>query len=1112
MKKYCLHTIIIVSLLLLVSSCSTQKNTWLSRKYNSTTARYNINFNGKESYEKGLRNLQNAYSENYTEIIPMYPISKHDIANAAASDMDRTIEKSRKAIKLRSIKKKPKRNLNKWNDPKYKAFYNQTEFNPMIKEAWLLLGQAEFHKGDFIGSIGTFNYIARHYAEDNDLVAQCQLWKARAYGELGWHYDAEQIIESVSKEELKYKTTGLLAAVSADVLLKQKRYKEAIPYLELALSREKDMYQKRRFTYLLAQLYHEVDDNKKSHEYYNSVIKKNPPYEMEFNARIAMAQLGQESEKELLKNLRKMIKNPKNKDYLDQLYYTVGNIHLNNKDTISAIENFILSTEKSSRNGVDKAMTLITLADLYYQLQKYVESQPAYEEAAQILSVEYDDYQRVYSRSLTLSELVTEYKIVTLQDSLLHLSTLPESEQLAAANRAIEKLIAEEKAAEEAALEAQFAYDDSPALQQIAGARGDNKWYFYNQSTVNSGKSEFQRRWGRRALEDNWRRSNKSASLFDDNLLYSETAESSSEENGVDSVDSENTEKTIDKKKPEYYLQQIPKTQEQKDLANSQLATSLYKMAVIYKDKIEDYPMAIKTFEEFIQRFGHDERIKDAYFNIFQVFYKSGNTTEAERYRRKLLAEFEDSRYAKILATADFERQMKKMYAEQDSIYNKTYKAYSENDFNTVFKNKEFVEKNYPLSTLMPKFMFLNALSIGKTQSPEQFESALASLVEQYPNSDVSSMSKDILALIRQGLTAQQGQTHGSLLSRRNEADQALFGEEENAVLEFSTNKTGRHRLILITAAETDELNKLLYQIASFNFSRFMIKDFDLEIHQLDKKETVLSIMGLESYEEVIWYKNMLFSDSTMHNLLDNMQAEEIAISEQNFKMLPLFSLEEYRAFLPQILSAKDIVQIPEKDKKTDTTPASGKKEMPSSSPELAQVTNEENKAKETSASEAEKEPTTQSPSDTETEKAVESAEEDFVEPKEEALPLFKGLFGYRENEAHFVALYIANGTPNFDKLKADFDAYNNENYGMLNLNISLESAGKQQVIIIGSFKDANIAKSYLLRMVKERHLFEGLKSTSYRNLIGSQKNLNTMIQNDALNIYFEFMQEYYLK
>jgi hypothetical protein len=134
------------------------------------------------------------------------------------------------------------------------------------------------------------------------------------------------------------------------------------------------------------------------------------------------------------------------------------------------------------------------------------------------------------------------------------------------------------------------------------------------------------------------------------------------------------------------------------------------------------------------------------------------------------------------------------------------------------------------------------------------------------------------------------------------------------------------------------------------------------------------------------------------------------------------------------------------------------------------------------------------------------------VQPKVDDVPLFKNLFAYRANEPHFVAIYIVSGTFNFEKTKAAIEAYNAQNYAVMNLKVTLETFDKQQIIIIGSLSDAQVGKSYLLRMVKEKGLFDGMKGSVYRNLLGSQKNLNTVMQQNALSTYFEFMQEYYLK
>jgi len=295
--------------MVLFGACSAKKNTWSTRTYQAINTRFNVYFNATTAFEEGMRNISNANKEDYSTIIPMYPISKHDNANSAQSNMDRTIEKCRKAIKLHSIKQKPERNVKKWSDPEYQLWYKQEEFNPVLKDVWLLLAKAEFHKADFIGSVGTFTYIARHYANDKDVVARCQLWIARAYGEMGWIYEAEQVLSKLKQDDLKPQNAGLFASVNADLLLKKHQYKEAIPFLEIALKKETDKVQKQRFNFLLAQLYKKTGSNKEAYDAFTRVIKLNPSFEMDFNARIYRAELENKNvgsvRKELNKNAQK---------------------------------------------------------------------------------------------------------------------------------------------------------------------------------------------------------------------------------------------------------------------------------------------------------------------------------------------------------------------------------------------------------------------------------------------------------------------------------------------------------------------------------------------------------------------------------------------------------------------------------------------------------------------------------------------------------------------------------------------------------------------------------------------------------------------------------------
>jgi len=1071
--------------------------------------------------------------------------------------MDLAIEKCRKAIKLHSIKVKPQKNYKRSNSPEYKLFYNQEEFNPAMKDVWLLQGKAEFHKADFLGSVGTFSYIIRHFESDKNLQITCQLWIARAYGEMGWMYEAEQVLSGIQQNNLTHTNVGLFAAVNADILLKKHLYKEAIPFVQLALSKETDKYYKQRFSYLLAQLYQKSNDKKAAYDSYTKVINLNAPYEMEFSARVNRAQLNQGKISDIRKELLGLMKNRKNKDYLDLLYFALGNTYLQHADTLKAIENYKLSAEKSTQKGLAKAATLITLGDIYYTKRKYVLAQPCYEEAGRIITKDHEDYNRVSRLGEMLGELVVQNNIVELQDSLQRLSAMSEDKRLEVVNKIISKLTADEKAAaekdtkekQEAIAEAESESEsmgqpigmnnlNRPNKKAIGGSTGE--WYFYNPNALKSGEAEFLKKWGKRKLEDNWRRMNKSSSVFaEENTTKNETVKESADTTVNSKAISEN-------KRPEFYLKQIPVSAVQIENSNADIATALFSMGQIYKDKIEDIPMSIATFEEFCRRFGSDKRVADAYFNIYQIQLKSGNQDQANIYRTKLITDFPDSKYQKILSQPDYAVRLENMYKEQDSIYSLTYKAFNQSDYKTVYKQVAYAKQNFPLSTLMPKFLFLNALSIGKSDKEENFRTALNDLLKSYPESDVSAMAKDILALMRQGKEAIQGTSGGSLLTRREEKAVRVEDNKESDQ-QFTAEKDGRHSVLFISQLKDGVINKLLYNIASFNFSRFMIKDFDLVVSKLDSTRNVLAVTNFESYDEAVWYLNSVSTDASLTNLLDQYKVQKVIISDKNFALVKTtVNLDDYLLFhgkMPENKQATTVVLntppvIEEKVIANDNSTKPVEKKVEATASKTVQKPEEKRETKllekpvenlsvakaadkpiekpvqpQTSAAKTQ---TVSKPDMTVQKAEVIEKETPAVipaKPKQETVvPLFKGLYAYRANEPHFVAVFIVSGSIDFAKTKSAFDEYNAKNYGIMNLKVSLENMNNQKMILVGPLNDAQIAKSYLLRMVKEKTLFEGLKAANYRNIISTQENLNTIVQKNQLKTYFEFMQEYYLK
>lgn len=893
-RRNILFDILLLSVVaMVVASCSTQKNTWGTRTFHAMKTKYNIRFNGELAYDEGIKAIDDANQDDFSTLIPLYSVSNHTAAQAASSQMDRTIEKCRKCIKLHSIKVKPKPDPKKRNDPKYKAWLQQEEFNPQMKEAWILLGKAEFHKGDFLGSIGTFNYIIRHFAYDKDMVAQCQLWEVRAYAEMGWMYEAEDLLQKVQQDDLAQKHAWLYAATAADLRLKQEQYKEAVPFLKLAMPEEKKQ-QRMRYLYLLAQLSEQQGDKKTAAQYYKRVVKMSPPADMDFNARLRRTELSND-----VKALKRMVKQPKYKDKLDYVYGSLGNIYLQKKDTAEALRQYALAAENSTQNGLQKAAVLIRAGDLYYERQDYQNAAPCYKDAVNIISTEAADYERIRRRAETLDLLATELATVQLQDSLQALSKLTEEEQLKVAEKIIADLEkAEKEEAEKAAQAARNAQLDEGPLSvntrnMIGGGGGTADWYFYNPQLIRQGKQEFTRRWGNRTLEDNWRRQIKQTSSTN---MFSEDEQQDLPADSLSSDSTQTTQQMVsDTKNPQYYLQQIPKTPEQLAASDTMIATALYNMVCIYEDKLEDRQLADETLQELNQRFPNDGHLAELYYRRYLTCLKHDNKTEAELARQQLITRFPNSKQAQTAANPDYFAQLQRIEAEQDSVYEQAYKAFRKNDFQEVKRLKNYAEENYLLSPLMPRFLFLNAIAVARTENQDAFIEALRDMVRRYPDSETGAMAKDMLAMMNAGLESQTGD-NSTLLDRRTETSPV-----DSALLEqtFSTEKQEKSSVLVLVHSDEKTLNNLLYEVALFNFSQFLIKDFDLKVIPVfSVTDGALIVSGFESYDEALWYVDIMKGNPELQTLFNKENARIITITDRNLPLLNTrFTIEEYEQF-----------------------------------------------------------------------------------------------------------------------------------------------------------------------------------------------------------------------
>jgi tetratricopeptide (TPR) repeat protein len=927
MKRTALYFLLCLLCAILLIACSTSKNTWLSRKGVAFTTYYNIYFNANESFKEGISNINKAQKDNYSELLTMYPISVHNNARAGVSNMDITIEKCRKAIKTRSIKVKPAKNYSKTKDPKYISFMNQEEYNPMVGQSWLLLASAEFHKADFMGALGTYSYIINHFRWDTDIVNECRIGIARCYRETGWLYEAEDALNKVDRKLSDSHINGLWAATNADLLIQEKKYAEAVPFLKIAIQREGSGFLKTRFRFILGQLSVMLGDKATAFDAFSKVVSSSPPYQMEFAARLQRAQVAGNQTSKTIKEVEQMARSPKNKDYLSAIYLTLGNIYLGENKKDKAVENYNKAVAQKNGSPFDIMEASIKLGDLYYADKAYLNAQPHFAKAAQLIKNDHPDFGRVTRMADVLNDLGRNNSIVNLQDSLQSIARLSETERNKVIDQIIARTIKEEQQAarEQADAQRHQAINNNGSdgflsmggVQQTNTAASNGAWYFYNPAAVASGEEQFEHQWGRRTLEDDWRRSNKNGQ----GSPVQSAAQQNTASTGV--KDQAQPNQPADKHKPDYYLAQLPLTPEAIQKSNLQIGNALLNMGKIYENRLEDIPMAIRVYDELAARFKPDSLWLDAYFSLYKLNTKTGSNAEAVKYKTMIADNFPNSKYAEVLKYPDYALAQQQFRAKQDSLYEATFLAYTKGDFSTVMNNYRSAAAAYPLSDLIPRFALLNALALGKTGSQEAMKTELDNILAKYPQSPVNSTVKDLLALLGQGKTVTKGTSYGTLFSSRTTVPSQANGssadntgnQTDTAKPEFDASLSSRYLLVLPLPVDTIDANNIQYKLASFNFKHFVLQDYDLEVRKPTNHFKFIIVSEFATFADARHYRNLIMEDQTVAPILQAKEIRPVPVSDTNLKqLLTQADLENYLTFYQNTLIPAQTIE----DKKTD--------------------------------------------------------------------------------------------------------------------------------------------------------------------------------------------------
>ena len=899
---------IVVAIIIAATGCSTQKNTAKTRFWHSFKARYNTYYNGSLAYIDGSLEKENGNKDNFTEIIPLYTVANKQSRELGKSNFDRAIEKSQKTIKLHSIKRRPEWTKNRRKTEKDIEWLSRREYNPFLWRAWMLMGRSQFHKGAFDEAASTFAYMGRLYHTQPAIYAKSRAWLAKCYIEEGWIYDAEDVIRGMERDSIHWSARKEWDYTYADYYIHIGDYKKAIPHLRQVIRHEMRRKQRAREWYLMGQLHAALGNRPEAMKAFRHVLRQNPPYEVEFNARIAMTEVMADSQaKKMIGRLKRMAASDKNKDFLDQVYYAIGNIHMARRDTTQAITAYERGVAKATRTGIEKGVLLLRLGDIYWDMERYSDAQRCYGEAIGLLDKERKDYEQLSNRSKVLDQLVPYTDAVHLQDSLQSLARMSEADRNAAIDRTIAELKRKEreerrKQQEQEAQETISKNGGNNMAQQRPNAAQQNQqnknaqWYFYNPMAVSQGKTAFQKQWGKRENVDNWQRVNKTvvAMAGEEQEMSQHQLDSIARAEAVaDSLAQIADSAQNDPHRREYYLAQIPFTQEQMEASNKTIEDGLYNSGVIFKDKLDNLTLSEKQLRRLVDNYPDYEGTADAFYHLYLLYMRKHEPRTADEYVERLKQQYPDNEWTTLLSDPHYVENARFGIAIEDSLYAATYDAFKASRYSDVTANVEISNRRYPLGANRDKFIFIGGLGKLNEGDAEGCIADMKTVVEKYPQSGVAQMAGMIVKGVDEGRRLHGGKF--DLAGMWDRRTVVLRDSDSTAVQELSTDRNAAFVYTIVYNPDSLNENRLMFELARYNFTSYLVRNFDINIEEADGLRRI-TISGFRNYDEALQYARQLHTQAAVTRLVGKNRS--LIVSETNLPLLGRqFSYADYDKF-----------------------------------------------------------------------------------------------------------------------------------------------------------------------------------------------------------------------
>jgi len=818
-----------------------KKDKWLPRNWNNMVAHYNVYYHGEKMLNEAVEDLIPLHKDDFSKPIEVYPYADEATATSLKPKMEEVMKKASTVIS--------KKSRSKWVD-----------------DCFILIGKSHFFKGDMFLADEAFQFVNSQYS-DQPIRYEAKLWILKTLVREGKVNDAEATFKSFQRDEkFPKKLQDDLNCVAGDIYTKMGLYPEAILFLEAGLKGTKNSVLKYRLNFLLAQLYLITKDYERAHAHYSKVAKSNAPYEFAFQSNVGIVKANSLSGKtvthESRRNIKKMLKDDKNIDYYDQLYFELGNLDYADGNSTKAIKNYQSAVRKSSKNVNLKTNSYLTIANIYYENRNYRMAQKYFDSTSMFITEDHPEYEKIKLQQSVLSTLIDYLITIKTQDSLLILSEMPkdklelEIRKIIANENEIKKKAASKKAKDEEPI------PDIQPINNTAQYSSTDQFIFDNQSALGREYNDFIKRWGNRKLTDNWRISSIKKELTNEPVTSTKDTIVNKSQNSSETA-SNAVASPEDLKK--YYIG-IPFSQKDKDLAYKKILESHLEAGKIYHEKLKEHKDAIYHFEEANKRFPANQYEAEIFYFLIKCYDALSDSIQSNSVKATLLSKYPNSTYAQVLAPKD---PLKKNTSNEKNenkevldAYERMYDAFNKGDYALVKKVKQEADSKFAGNTIQAKFDYLYALTVAKTEGVEKYKALLMDIKTNYPGTEIGDQAAYTLDLL--------------------ENKDKIAKIDPNSIYKFDGNQT-HYFCIVMNESETERIKTAL---SNFNTKYFASNGYKTKSFLLGNSDMTGVELFNDKAEAMSYYKSFV---NNFKEFVPDFAASKVKyfiISTENFKTL----------------------------------------------------------------------------------------------------------------------------------------------------------------------------------------------------------------------------------